>query len=125
MRYSLLIHYSESGGAEAGAEAVQEAMAAFDLYAKSLESAGVLIAADVLQPVASSTTVTMRSGILQVQDGPFADTKEQLGGVFLIDVPDLDAALAWAEECPAPQWGTVEIRPTGVYFADGEWNAAG
>jgi hypothetical protein len=125
MRYSLLIHYSESGGAEAGAEAMQEAMAACDMYAKSLESAGVLIAADVLQPVASSTTVTLRSGILRVQDGPFADTKEQLGGVFLIDVPDLDAALAWAEECPAAQWGTVEIRPTGVYFADGKWNAAG
>jgi hypothetical protein len=70
----------------------------------------------VLQPVATSTTVTLRDGSLHVQDGPFADTKEQLGGVFIIDVPDLDAALAWAEKCPAAQWGTIEIRPTAVHF---------
>ena len=124
MRYPLLINYSEAGGAEVSPEAMAEAMAAFDAYAKSLDDAGVLLGADVLQPVAASTTVTLRNGSLQVQDGPFADTKEQLGGVFLIDVPDLDAALAWAEKCPAAQWGTIEIRPTGVYFADGKWNQA-
>ena len=124
MRYSLLLNYSEAGGAEAPPEVLQEAMAAFDLYGKSLAEAGVLLSADVLQPVAASTTVTLRNGSLQVQDGPFADTKEQLGGIFLIDVPDLDAALAWAEKCPAAQWGTVEIRPTGVYFADGAWQQA-
>ena len=124
MRYSLLMNYSEAGGAEVSPEALAEAMAAFDAYAKSLDDAGVLLGADVLQPVAASTTVTLRNGSLQVQDGPFADTKEQLGGVFLIDAPDLDAALAWAENCPAAQWGTIEIRPTGVFFADGKWNQA-
>ena len=125
MRYSLLLNYSEAGGAEVSADDMAEWQAAFDAYAKSLDEAGVLLSADVLQPVAASTTVTLRNGSLQVQDGPFADTKEQLGGVFLIDVPDLDAALAWAEKCPAAQWGTIEIRPTGVYFADGKWNQAG
>ena len=125
MRYSLLMNYSEAGGAEQTPEALQEAMAAFDAYAKSLQSAGVLLSAEVLQPTTASTTVTLRNGSLQVQDGPFADTKEQLGGVFLIDVPDLDAALAWAEKCPAAQWGTIEIRPTGVYFAEGSWQQAG
>ncbi|MFM9919469.1 YciI family protein [Lacisediminihabitans sp. H27-G8] len=124
MRYSLLLNYSEAGGAEVPEEAMAEARAAFDRYAKSLDAAGVLLGADVLQPVAASTTVTLRSGSLQVQDGPFADTKEQLGGVFLIDVPDLDAALAWAEKCPAAQWGTIEVRPTAVYFANGQWNPA-
>jgi hypothetical protein len=124
MRYSLLMNYSEAAGAEQSPEAMAEAMAAFDVYAKSLASAGVLRGAEVLQPTAASTTVTLRAGSLQVQDGPFADTKEQLGGVFLIDVPDLDAALAWAEKCPAAQWGTIEIRPTGVYFADGAWQQA-
>jgi hypothetical protein len=124
MRYSLLLNYSEAGGAEVSADDMVEWQAAFDAYAKSLDEAGVLLSADVLQPVAASTTVTLRNGSLQVQDGPFADTKEQLGGVFLIDVPDLDAALAWAEKCPAAQWGTIEIRPTGVYFADGKWNQA-
>ena len=121
MRYSLLLNYSEAGGAEVSADDMAEWQAAFDAYAKSLDEAGVLLSADVLQPVAASTTVTLRNGSLQVQDGPFADTKEQLGGVFLIDVPDLDAALAWAEKCPAAQWGTIEIRPTGVFFADGGW----
>jgi hypothetical protein len=124
MRYSLLMNYSEAGGAAVSPEAMAEAMAAFDAYAKALDDTGVLLGADVLQPVAASTTVTLRNGSPQVQDGPFADTKEQLGGVFLIDVPDLDAALAWAEKCPAAQWGTIEIRPTGVYFADGKWNQA-
>ncbi|MCU1439594.1 MAG: hypothetical protein JWP85_591 [Rhodoglobus sp.] len=124
MRYSLLLNYSEAEGAALPEEAMAEGRAAFDAYAKSLNEAGVLLGADVLQPTAASTTVTLRNGSLQVQDGPFADTKEQLGGVFLIDVPDLDAALAWAEKCPAAQWGTVEIRPVGVYFSDGQWNQA-
>ena len=124
MRYSLLLNYSEADGAALPEEAMAEGRAAFDAYAKSLNDAGVLLGADVLQPTAASTTVTLRNGSLQVQDGPFADTKEQLGGVFTIDVPDLDAALAWAEKCPAAQWGVVEIRPTAVYFGDGQWNQA-
>jgi hypothetical protein len=124
MRYSLLLNYSEAGGAQVSAEVMAEWQAAFDAYANSLDAAGVLLSADVLQPTAASTTVTARGGSLQVQDGPFADTKEQLGGVFLIDVPDLDAALAWAEKCPATQWGTIEIRPTAVYFSGGQWNQA-
>jgi len=122
MRYSLLLNYSEAGGAEVSDDDMAEWQSAFDAYAKSLDAAGVLLSADVLQPTAASTTVTMRGGTLQVQDGPFADTKEQLGGVFLIDVPDLDAALAWAEKCPAAQWGTIEIRPTAVFFSGGQWN---
>lgn len=121
MRYSLLLIYSEAAGAELSSDAVAEGMAAFDAYATSLDQAGVLVLADVLKPTSASTTVSLRNGSLQVQDGPFADTKEQLGGVFVIDVPDLDAALAWAEKCPAAQWGTVEIRPTGVYFSGGQW----
>ncbi len=125
MRYSLLMNYSEAAGAEQSPEALQEAMSAFDAYAKSLQDAGVLLSADVFQPTAASSTVSLRDGTRQIQDGSSADTQEQLGGVFLIDVPDLDAALGWAEKCPAAQWGTIEIRPTGVYFADGSWQQAG
>jgi hypothetical protein len=124
MRYSLLLNYSETGGAQVSDDAMAEWQSAFDAYAKSLDAAGVLLTADVLQPTAASTTVTMRGGSLHVQDGPFADSKEQLGGVFLIDVPDLDAALAWAEKCPAAQWGTIEVRPTAVYFSGGQWKQA-
>ena len=121
MRYSLLLNWSESDGAQVPEEDMAAAKTAFHDYAASLDEAGVLRSADVLQPVAASTTVALRNGSLQVQDGPFADTKEQLGGVFIIDVPDLDAALAWAEKCPAAQWGTIEIRPTAVHFADRQW----
>jgi hypothetical protein len=121
MRYSLLLNYSEAAGSQIPEEELAAAKTAFHEYAASLDEAGVLQSADVLQSVAASTTVSLRNGSLQVQDGPFADTKEQLGGVFIIDVPDLDAALAWAEKCPAVQWGTIEIRPTTVHFTDGGW----
>lgn len=124
MRYSLLLNYSEAGGADLSESDMAEWMSAFDAYAKSLQAAGVLVSADVLQPTSVSTTVTVRDGSLRVQDGPFADTKEQLGGVFLIEASDLDAAIAWAEKCPAAQWGTIEIRPTAVFFANGQWTPA-
>lgn len=124
MRYSLLLNYSEAGGADLSEADMAEWMSAFDAYAKSLETAGVLVSADVLQPTSVSTTVTVRDGSLSVQDGPFADTKEQLGGVFLIEASDLDAAIAWAEKCPAAQWGSIEIRPTAVFFANGQWTPA-
>ena len=99
-------------------------MAAFHAYAKALDDAGVLRSAEVLQTIASATSVSVKQGKLQVQDGPFADTKEAFAGIFMIDVPDLDAALAWAEKCPAAHWGTVEIRPSGVRFVDGAWTSA-
>lgn len=121
MRYSLLLHYQEMTADDLGSEAMEAGMAAFHAYAKSLEDAGVLRAAEVMQPSSSTTTLTLRDGVAQVEDGPFADSKEQLGGTFVIDVPDLDAALAWAERCPAAQWGTIEIRPTAVRFVEGEW----
>lgn len=121
MRYALLVHYQEMTEAELGKEALAEGMAAFDAYAKALDESGALVSAEVLQPVANTTTVSLREGSLKVQDGPFADTKEQLGGTFVIDVPDLDAALAWAERCPAAQYGAVEVRPSAMLFRDGQW----
>ena len=120
MRYALLMHYREPGDGEISEEAIAEAMQAFGAYGRALASAGVLLSADVLQPTAAATTVTRREGGLRVQDGPFADTKERLGGVFVIDVPDLDAALSWAKRCPAADWGSIEIRPVAVTYASGK-----
>jgi len=112
MRYALLVHYQEMTEAELGKEAMAEGMAAFDAYAKSLDESGVLVSAEVLQPVANTTTVSLREGELKIQDGPFADTKEQLGGTFVIDVPDLDAAL---EACRAAGYRLIdEIPRTGA-----------
>jgi hypothetical protein len=124
MRYALLIHYPQPAVPSVSQEEMKAGMAAFHAYARSLEDAGVLCSAEVLQPIASATSVSVKEGRLRVQDGPFADTKEAFAGIFMLDVPDLDAALAWAEQCPAAQWGTVEIRPSAVRFADGAWAGA-
>jgi hypothetical protein len=109
---------------ELGPDALAEGMREFDDYAKALEASGVLRSAEVLQPSSATTTVRVGSaqgGSIQVQDGPYADTKEQLGGTFVIEVDDLDAAIAWAGRAPSVKWGAVEIRPTGTRFVDGEW----
>ena len=124
MRYALLIHYPQPAVSTLTEEDIEAGMAAFRAYAKALSDAGVLLSAEVLETVASATSVSLKNGSLQIQDGPFADTKEQFAGIFMIDVPDLDAALAWAEKCPAAQWGTVEIRPSAVRFVDGAWTRA-
>jgi hypothetical protein len=100
---------------------MEEGKAAFHAYAEALDEAGVLRSAEVLQPSTNTTTLTLNGGTAQVQDGPYADTKEQVGGTFVIEVPDLDAALAWAEKCPSAEWGTIEIRPTATRFVDGAW----
>ena len=121
MRYSLLLHYPEMTAEELGPEGLAEGMRAFDEYAKALDAAGVLASAEVLQPVAVTTTVTLAGGELVVQDGPFADTREKLGGVVVIEVPDLDAALEWARQAPPAAYGHVEIRPVATRFVEGEW----
>jgi hypothetical protein len=122
MRYTLLLHYPEPSAEELGPEALAEGMRAFHAYAKALDDAGVLASAEVLQRSDMTTTVTLAGGELVVQDGPFADTKEQLGGTFVIDVADLDAAIDWARRAPSVSWGHVEIRPTATRFVDGSWD---
>ncbi|MCU1508151.1 MAG: hypothetical protein JWQ12_416 [Glaciihabitans sp.] len=122
MRYSLLVLAQEADDAKITDEQMEWGRAAFDAYAKSLDAAGVLVSADILQPVAASTTVSVRDGALKVQDGPFADTKERLNGTFVVDVPDLDAAIAWAEQCPGAMYGAVEIRPSAILFSEHEWH---
>jgi hypothetical protein len=124
MRYTLLLHYPEPTAEELGAEALESGMRAFQAYAKALDEAGLLVSAEVLQHSDASTTVTQRAGEFIVQDGPFADTKEQLGGSFVIDVPDLDQALDWAKRAPSVAWGHVEVRPTATRYVDGAWQGA-
>ncbi|NEM92551.1 YciI family protein [Galbitalea soli] len=125
MRYTLLLHYpevTEATGDEAlSPEALAEGQRAFASYAEVLTRAGVLVSGEVLRPSSASTTVAMRGGSLVIQDGPFAASKEQLGGTFVIDVPDLDAALEWAKQAPSVAWGTVEVRPGAVFVRDGAW----
>lgn len=121
MRYTLLLHYPEPTAGDLGPDRLADGMRAFQAYAKSLDDAGVLVSAEVLQRSELTTTVTGVGGELVVQDGPFADTKEQLGGTFVVDVDDLDAAIEWAALAPSVSWGHVEIRPTATRWDDGAW----
>lgn len=112
MKYSLLLYGDEAAMANLPPAALQQTVAAYQAYSQSLKDAGVFVAADWLKPSSAATVVTLRDGGRRVQDGPYADTKEQLGGFFLIDVKDLDAALDWAARCPRAIDGLVEVRPS-------------
>jgi hypothetical protein len=111
MQYILLLHASEAGFAQMTPAQQQQGMAAYMAYSEALNKAGVIKGSNRLQPVANTTTVRIADGKTQVLDGPYADSKEQLGGYYLIDVPDLDAALSWAARCPGASHGVVEVRP--------------
>lgn len=122
MRYCLLMHYQEGPAIGLTEADMAPAMAAFAAYADDLSAAGVLITTEVLDAAEATTTVTAREGRLEIQDGPFADTKEKLGGIFVIDVPNLDEALKWAERNPAKDWGSIEIRPVArTYVPERGW----
>ena len=111
MQYLLLLHSDETSWGRMTADERQQGIAAYSAFTQALNAAGVFKAADRLQPTSTATTVRVVDGKSQVLDGPYADTKEQLGGYFLIEVADLDAALAWAARCPAASHGAVEVRP--------------
>ena len=112
MKYAIIVYESaDELAARSDASRAGPYWAAYTAYATAMSAAGVSVGGAGLQPPAMATTVRLRGGQQQVQDGPFADTKEQLGGFFLIDVPDLDSALQWAARCPAAATGSVEVRP--------------
>ncbi|WP_395021729.1 YciI family protein [Dongia sp.] len=112
MKYMLLIYVDEAKGAQVAKEmGVAQMTAPYIAYAEALQKAGVIRGGDRLQPTSTATTVKVAEGKTQVLNGPYAETKEQLGGYFMIDVPDLDTALSWAARCPGAAHGTVEVRP--------------
>jgi hypothetical protein len=112
MNYTLLFYQSPSEFAARTDPKKREAFwASFVPYMNALKGAGIVVAGAGLQPPETATTVKLRDGKRLVQDGPYGDTKEQLGGFFIIDVPDLDTALDWAARYPAGAGGLVEVRP--------------
>jgi hypothetical protein len=111
MQYLLTLYTAESGWTQMTKAEQERGVAAYRAFTEALTQAGALVGSNRLQPVAAATTVRVANGKTQVLNGPYADLKEQLGGYFLIDVPDLDAALAWAARCPAASHGVVEVRP--------------
>jgi hypothetical protein len=111
MKYMLLIYGNEAGMLSASQEAVGQMMAAYGAYTEAMKKAGVHVDSSRLRPTTSGTTVRVANGKTEVLDGPYAETKEQLGGYYMIDVPDLDAALSWAARCPGASHGVIEVRP--------------
>ena len=109
MRYAMLVYETEAG---VKGRSDPEYQAAYKAYIKAIYEGGVAVGGSGLQDTATATTYRLVDGKRQIQDGPFPDTKEQLAGFFLIDVPDLDKALEWAARCPSTAMGgIVEIRP--------------
>ena len=111
MQYLLMIYSDEGAWPKMSKTEQEQGIAAYRSYSEALAKAGVLRGADRLQPSSSATTVRMANGKSQVLDGPFADSKEQLGGYFIIEVADLDAAISWAARCPGASHGAIEVRP--------------
>ena len=112
MRYAILAYESEADFAlRTDQDRRQRYWAAWRAYDEALIAGGVKLSGAALQSGVTGTTVRMNGNVRQVQDGPYADTKEQLGGICIIEVPDLDTALGWAARCPAAAYGTVEVRP--------------
>jgi hypothetical protein len=112
MKYMLLIYGAQPAEAPSE-EAVQQEMNEYWAYEKAVAEAGVKLGSEALQGVETATTVQVRDdGERVVTDGPFAETREILGGYYLLDAPDLDAALDWAARCPGAQHGSrIEVRP--------------
>ncbi len=114
MRYLILIYGKESDWEAIPPEKAGEIMSAYMAYTQKLKDAGVHVAGDELQPVVSAKSVRGKGGS-QIVDGPFVDTKEQLGGYYLIEAPNQNEALNWAKQCPATlHGGGVELRPVMV-----------
>jgi hypothetical protein len=119
MKYLLTIYNDESGFGEATPEQIQQVMAAYEAFGREVSGAGAMLGGEGLQPSSTATTVRVRDGETVTSDGPFADTREQLGGYYLLECRDLDEAIGWAAKIPGAQDGTIEVRPVMDYEAVG------
>jgi len=108
MRYMMLICHDESAMTPA---VYKELATEYGAFMEALAKAEGCAAGQRLQSSSLATTVRQREGKTSVLDGPYADTKEQLAGYFVVDVPSLDEAIAWAKRCPSSKYGSIEIRP--------------
>ena len=106
MQYMLLIYSNENGDPPE-----EDVIQRYGAFTKEVQDGGKLVTADRLQPVAAATTVRIRNGETLVTDGPFAETKEQLGGYYVLECKNIDEALAYAAKIPAAEHGSIEVRP--------------
>jgi hypothetical protein len=112
MQYMLILNETDADFAkQKGGEGTEEYWGGWNAYIGAMMGAGIVVNGDGLEPPHTATTVRLRDGKRVIHDGPFADSKEQLAGYFVIEVPDLDSALEWAARSPAAATGSVEVRP--------------
>jgi hypothetical protein len=123
MKFMLLLWGDESAWQDMSEEDAAAEMARWDDYTKKLEAAGALVSGEGLQPSATSKTLRVENGRQFVTDGPFAETKEQLGGFYVIECASFDDALEWASKLPSAEFGSTEIRPVMDFEAAGNEDA--
>ena len=111
MMYMALIYAEDGYQADYDGDMIAD----YGAFTQDAVAAGVFKAGDALHPVSTASSVQMRNGKAQITDGPFAETKEQLGGYYLLDCKDLDEALNWAGRIPTAKHGTIEVRPVMVF----------
>ena len=115
MQYMCLIYGDENGAATLSEDDRNAMFAAYGEFTESIKSSGHMVGGDALHPASTATTVRVRDGETLVTDGPFAETKEQLGGYYLVDAKDMDEALKIAERIPSARYGSIEVRPVVVW----------
>lgn len=115
MQYLLLIYTDENSGPQPGTPEFGPYMQGYQEFTTHLQEKNAFVGGDALEPVATASTVTMENGKMEVTDGPFAETKEQLGGYYLVEADNLDQALEYAAKIPSATHGRVEVRPIKVY----------
>ena len=120
MQYLLLIYHNEAEWAKMTQAQAEPIYAQYRALREDLQKKGEYLGGNQLKPTATATTVRVRNGKRLSTDGPFAETKEQLGGFFLVEANDLDEAIAWAKRCPSSKYGVIEIRPLWVE-TPGKW----
>ena len=111
MKYVLMIYTSESNDAGATPEQQAAVMAEYNVFTKQLNEHKAYLGGEALMPTSTATSVRVRDGKRAITDGPFAETKEQLGGFYIIEAPDLNGAIEAATMCPGAKYGSVELRP--------------
>jgi hypothetical protein len=115
VQYLLMLYSAENQWSEMTPAEQERGVAAYKAFTEALTQAGAFKGSNRLQPTATATTVRVVEGKSQVLDGPYIETKEQLGGYYLIEAPDLDAAISWAARCPGASHGIIEVRPIWRY----------
>jgi len=119
VQYMLLIYGAEDGWESMSEDERGQIFQAYGAFTKELQDSGSMVAGDALESTQTATTVRVKNDETLTTDGPFAETKEQLGGYYLIDADSLDDAIEWAAKIPAAKHGSVEVRPVMVFEEDG------